>query len=620
MTDEQVILEEILPHVRRPARYLGTEWNAIRKNWDNVKVKMAFAFPDLYEVGMSHLGLQILYGMVNSRDEFLMERVFAPALDLEETLREKGLPLFSLESHKPLGEFDIIGFTLQYELTFTNVLNMLDLAALPYRSEERDDEAPLIIAGGPVAFNPEPLAPFIDAFLIGEGEEGIMEILEVVNECKKGSKRASRKELLERLVKVPGVYIPSFYRKEYTDEGRISEIVPLHPEAPEKVSRRVVKDLDQAYFPTSPIVPLAEAVHERGMLEVFRGCTRGCRFCQAGMIYRPVRERTPETLFAQGKEIIKNTGFEELSLVSLSTLDYSSVEELLSGLTEDCQETRTGISLPSLRVDSFSIKTAKDLPGRRTSVTLAPEAGTQRLRDVVNKGVTAEDLVEAVEAAMDAGWFAIKLYFMIGLPTESKEDLEGIAKLVEKVVKTGRSRTKGRKKLRVTVSASSFVPKAHTPFQWKGQEKRESLREKHEFVRALVKKSRAVYNWHNIETSVLESCFARGDRDMADVLERAFLKGCRFDGWTEHFRFSLWMESFEEVGIDPDHYAAQDFDHDQILPWDIIDSGVSKGYLIREYENAMQGEITLDCRELCGSCGLCPSLEVDTYLAEGGIS
>lgn len=617
MTIEQMLLEKILPQVRKPARYLGTEWNAVHKNWDAVPVRMVFAFPDLYEVGMSHLGLQILYGLVNSRENLLMERVFAPALDMEGELRRMGVPLFSLESHKPLSEFDVIGFTLQYELTFTNVINMLDLGGIPYRADDRQDHHPLVIAGGPVAFNPEPLAPFIDAFLIGEGEEGILEILEAVSDVKEGQVRASRSQMLEHLLGVPGVYIPSFYRKEYADNGKLKEIVTLHPRAPERVQRRVLDKLDTAYFPTSPLVPLAEAVHERGMLEVFRGCTRGCRFCQAGMIYRPVRERAPDVLLAQAEEIIKNTGFEEVSLVSLSSLDYSSIMDLISGLARGCETTRTGLSLPSLRVDSFSVETAKKLPGRRTSVTFAPEAGSQRLRDVINKGVTAEDLMDAVEAALEAGWFAIKLYFMVGLPTETKQDLESIADLVERVVSVGKRYTRGRKRPRVTISASSFVPKAHTPFQWEGQDPRDLLREKHEYLRSLIKKGRVEYNWHNIETSFLEACLARGDREMATVLEGAFLRGCRLDGWTEHFRFPLWMESFQAAGLDPDAYATKCFTYDDLLPWDMIDTGVSKGYLIREHQKALAGEVTSDCRQAaCEDCGVCTALGVATHLVK----
>jgi len=618
VTIEQVLWENILPRVSKPARYLGSEWNAVHKNWDAVPVRMAFAFPDLYEVGMSHLGLQILYGLVNGRDDFLMERVFAPAPDMEDELRRAGLPLFSLESHMPLNNFDIIGFTLQYELTFTNVLNMLDLAGLPYRAEERGDDRPLVIAGGPAAFNPEPLAPFIDAFLIGEGEEGIQEILTAVGEIKGEGPRAPKPRLLERLLDIRGVYVPSFYRKEYAADGRLKKIVPLHPRAPERVQRSVLPNLDAAYFPTSPLVPLAEAVHERGMLEVFRGCSRGCRFCQAGMIYRPVREKTPATLQAQAEDIIKNTGFEEISLVSLSSLDYSAIQDLLERLSGGCAASRTGLSLPSLRVDSFSVQTAKSLPGRRTSVTFAPEAGSRRLRDVINKGVTEADLMDAAEAALEAGWFAIKLYFMIGLPTETREDLDGIVDLVEKVTRLGRRYSRGRKRPRVTVSASSFVPKAHTPFQWEGQDPAELLRKKHEYLRPLISKCRAEYNWHNVETSFLEACLARGDRDLGAVVEGAFRRGCRLDGWTEHFRFPLWKESFQAAGLNPENYAARRFDYDQVLPWDMIDSGVSREYLIEEHRKALAGEVTPDCRHgACGKCGVCASLGVAAHLVKG---
>lgn len=609
MSLEETLNKEILPGVQKPARYLGTEWNAVHKEWDAVSVRMAFAFPDLYEVGMSHLGLQILYGLVNDREDLLLERVFAPARDMEEELRRRGVPLFSLESHRPLQEFDVVGFTLQYELTFTNVLNMLDLAGIPLRARDRGDGHPLVLAGGPVAFNPEPLAPFIDAFVIGEGEECLLEILQVVQEVKGRHSRASRSALLERLVQIPGVYIPSFYRVEYTGEGRIREIVPTHPKAPGKVRRRVVPDLDAAYFPVKPVVPLAEAVHERGMVEIFRGCTRGCRFCQAGIIYRPVRERSPEVLVRQAGEIVKNTGFEEISLVSLSSLDYSGLGSLIPPLTQECGATRTGLSLPSLRVDSFSVETARGLPGRRTSVTFAPEAGTQRLRDVINKGVTEDDLLDAVRAALDAGWNAIKLYFMVGLPTEERDDLEGIAELVHKVRQVGRK--SGKKRVRVTVSASSFVPKAHTPFQWEGQTPRSVLRERHHFLRELVGKSGGEYNWHNVEASFLEAVFARGDRRLAEALETAWRRGCRFDGWTEFFRFSLWEESFQTVGIDSVAYAERIFSYEEVLPWNVIDSGVSREYLIREHRRALAGTPTGDCRfESCTGCGICPAFQV----------
>jgi len=614
---EQILIEEILPRLRKPARYLGTEWNAVKKNWDETAVKMAFAFPDLYEVGMSHLGLHILYGLVNEQPEYLMERTFAPGQDLEEELRRRCLPLFSLESHRPLADFDIIGFTLQYELTFTNVLNMLDLGGIPLRSGERTGSHPLIIGGGPVVYNPEPLAPFFDAFVIGEGEEVLLEILQVVKRAKEEGFQKNREALLEELAELPGVYIPAFYRFEYTEEGRIRAVAPVHPKAPPRVKRRLLRDLDAAYYPAAPVVPLAETVHERGMLEVFRGCTRGCRFCQAGMIYRPVRERTPETLLRQAGEILKNTGYEEISLVSLSSLDYSSLEAFLPPLREQCRLARTGISLPSLRVDSFSVGVARNLPGgRRSSITFAPEAGTQRLRNVINKGVSESDFLEAVRAAFEAGWSAVKLYFMVGLPVEERADLEGVGDLVQKAKQIGRQVFRGRKRVQLTVSASSFVPKAHTPFQWEGQQPREILEEKHRFLRNLIQKSGAFYNWHQVEMSFLEAVFARGDRRLAAALEGAWRRGCRFDGWTENFLFPLWEESFRAANLDPRFYAERRLGYEEALPWDLIDPGIEKDFLVREYRRALAGLPTLDCRGApCEGCGVCPAFGAAPFLS-----
>jgi radical SAM family uncharacterized protein len=619
---EQHDLDELLSHLEKPARYLGSEWNAVHKDWDRTAVRMAFAFPDLYEVGMSHLGLQILYGLVNAHPDYLMERVFAPAPDLEAELRRGGLPLFSLESHRPLRDFDLLGFTLQYELTFTNILNMIDLAGIPLMSCERNDADPLVIAGGPVAANPEPLAPFIDAFVIGEGEDALPEVLSVIRQAKESAgaslrARWSRQRLLEKLAGIPGVYIPSFYSVEYNKEGRVQGFTALRPELQSCVRRRLAPDLNDVFFPTAPVVPLAEAVHERGMLEVFRGCTRGCRFCQAGMIYRPVRERDPQTLLRQAREIIDKTGYEEISLVSLSSLDYSDLDGLLPALGDQCTLSRTGISLPSLRVDSFSVDIAQKLPGgRRTSLTLAPEAGTQRLRDVINKGVTEADLLEAVAAAAAAGWSAIKLYFMVGLPTETQADLEGIGDLVRKAQRAGRS-ARGGKKLRLSISASSFVPKAHTPFQWEGQLPRQQLTERHAFLRELVKSSGADYHWHDIKTSFLEASLARGDRRLAGVLFEAWRRGCRFDGWTEHFNFDLWQDSFRAAGLDPEFYAGRRLSYDEALPWDMIDVGIDREFLVREHRRALAGAATADCRlGSCEGCGVCPSFGVEPRLVK----
>lgn len=613
---EKVLFEEILPVVQKPSRYLGTEINAIRKDWGRVAVKTAFAFPDLYEVGMSHMGLQILYGLVNKQPDFLMERVFAPAPDLEKELRERGIPLFSLESHRALSDFDVLGFTLQYEMTFTNILNMLDLAGLPLLANERASTHPLVLGGGPVACNPEPLAAFFDAFVIGEGEEALLEILDIVKEARGKENRGARADLLESLAEIPGVYVPAYYQVEYTGDGRIRKFIPCNSHVPPRVRRRVIKDLNFSYYPEAPVVPLAEAVHERGMLELFRGCTHGCRFCQAGVIYRPVRERAPDLLLRQAGEIVKNTGYDEVSLVSLSSLDYRGLDALLPVLRERSQTSRTGITLPSLRVDSFSVGVARNLPGgRKTSLTFAPEAGTQRLRDVINKGVTEDDLLDAARAAFEAGWQALKLYFMVGLPTEEQTDLEGIGELVRQVQQVARQVRKG-KKARLTVSAASFVPKAHTPFQWEGQVAREELDARHLFLRKLVRKAGATYNWHSIETSFIEAVFARGDRRLAKVLVEAWQRGCRFDGWTESFNFSLWEQSFEAAGLDPCFYAGRRMAYDEVLPWDIIDTGVDDEFLIREHQKALAGVPTADCRAAdCEGCGVCQTLGVSIKTA-----
>lgn len=616
----QLIENKILPKVLKPIRYQGNEWNSVHKDWDQIPVKVAFGFPDVYEVGMSHLGLRILYDIVNKREDTLMERVFAPWVDFEEKIREYRIPLFSLESYKPISEFDVLAFTLQYEMSFTNLLNMLDLSGIPLRSSERGDEWPLILAGGPTAYNPEPLAPFIDVFLIGEGEEAIHEILDVVKEWKES--KAGKKDLLKRMAGIPGIYIPEFYDVVYHPDGTIKEVVPNVSFAPQKVTKRVIKDIDKVEFPANPIVPFTEVVHDRIMLEVLRGCSRGCRFCQAGMVYRPVREKTPESIYRQADELMKNTGYDEISLTSLSTSDYSCVQGVLESLMDKYGSKGVGISLPSLRADSFSVDLAKQVQRvRKSSLTFAPEAGTQRLRDVINKGVTEDNLMEAVGAAFKAGWSSVKLYFMIGLPTETTEDLDGIADLAYKVVDLGREIMGDRVgRLKVTVSASSFVPKAHTPFQWVPQDTIESLKEKQNYLARRLKHRRIVFNWHDANLSFIEAVFARGGRKVGDALEQAWRKGCKFDSWSDHFKFDQWLKAFAGVGIEPDFYANRPFELDEVLPWDHIDAGVSKSFLASEYEEALVHKTTADCRfEKCTVCGVCQNLDVSTDLKGGRV-
>ncbi|OPX87925.1 MAG: Radical SAM superfamily protein [Pelotomaculum sp. PtaB.Bin104] len=611
------LLDQILPQVQKPARYTGGEWNAVRKDWSKVELKVAFAFPDVYEVGMSHLGLQILYSIVNTRKDTLMERVFAPWPDMEEKLREYNLSLFTLESCRPIRDFDVIAFTLQYELSYTNILNMLELAGLPLHSSLRGEEYPLVIAGGPCAFNPEPLASFIDLFVIGEGEEAIGDFLEVCRSAR--ARNLSKPDLLLELAQVPGIYVPALYRVEYLDDGAIAKIETAVAGIPNRVHKRVVRDLDLAPYPTKPIVPSTEIVHDRMMIEVLRGCTRGCRFCQAGVIYRPVREKKPETVRGLAKELVKSTGYDEISLTSLSSSDYTPVRSVIKSLMEDHAGRGVGVSLPSLRVDNFSVQLAKEVQKvRRSGLTFAPEAGTQRLRDVINKGVTEEDLMSTATVAFQEGWQAIKLYFMIGLPTETTEDLDGIVYLARGVLARGKRAGVPRGRLRVTVSVSSFVPKAHTPFQWEPQAPMAELKEKQAYLAARLRERGIVLNYHDPGTSFIEAVFARGDRRLDAVLEKARSLGCKFDGWSEHFSLDRWLEAFRQAGLDPAWYANRRYDYESRLPWDHISAGVSKRFLAQEHRRALDGVVTDDCRTgLCTGCGLCPGLEVAPFFAGG---
>lgn len=597
-------LNRLLKQVQKPARYTGGELNSVVKDNKDKLFRFAFCFPDLYEVGMSHLGMKILYHMLNEREDIWCERVFAPWIDMEQQLRDNNIPLYALESKDPINSFNMVGFTLQYEMSYTNIINMLDLGGIPLLSSDRGEEQPIICAGGPCAFNPEPLADIIDIFMIGEGEEVLPEVIDLYKKVKeKGGKRA---EFLKAAARIEGVYVPSLYNVEYNDDQTIKSITPICEDVPVRVKKRIIKDLDKAYYPNKIIVPFIDIVHNRMMLEVFRGCIRGCRFCQAGVIYRPVRERAPKTLIDSAKELINSTGYEELSLASLSTSDYTQLEQLTDGLLEVGKGQRVNLALPSLRVDSFSLDLMKKVQSvRKSGLTFAPEAGTQRMRDIINKGVTEQDLIRSSTMAFEGGWNNIKLYFMIGLPFEEQEDVEGIADLAHKVVEAYYSVVKEKrpKGLNVTVSVSSFVPKPFTPFQWEPQNTIEVLREKQRHLRGLIKTKKITYNWHESKVSFMEGVFSRGDRRLSGVLIAAHKAGCKFDGWDEFFSLDRWLGVFSECGIDPAFYANRRRETDELLPWDIIDAGVTKQFLVNELEKSKKGSLTPNCREGCSGCG-----------------
>jgi len=598
------ITDKILQKVEKPARYIGNEWNSVHKDPEKVKIRFAFCFPDVYEVGMSHLGMKILYHLLNEREDTYCERVFAPWVDMEEKMRENDIPLFAMETHDPVSGFDFIGLTLQYEMSYTNIVNMLDLAGIPIYSRDRTREHPFVCAGGPCAYNPEPLADIIDFFMLGEGEEIINEVMDAY--CIWKEESVSREEFLNNIVNIEGIYIPQFYEVAYNSGGKVESIKPKRTQYPEKIKKRIIKELDSTYFPEKVIVPFTDIVHDRIMLELFRGCTRGCRFCQAGFIYRPVRERSADKLLDLAKQLESSTGYEEISLTSLSTSDYSGLPRLTDELIKEMADKRVNLSLPSLRIDSFSLDLMeKAQKVRKSGLTFAPEAGTQRLRDVINKGVSEDDLLNSVTTAFNGGWSGVKLYFMLGLPTETFEDIEGIAELGSKVIGAYMSvpREKRGKGLKVTISTSSFVPKPFTPFQWEAQDTMEVLKEKQKFLKSKIKSKYISYNWHDPELSFLESIFARGDRRTGEVLVKAWEKGCKFDGWGEYFKFDKWMEAFEECGVNPQFYSNRKRDYDEVFPWDHIDIGVSKRFLIKENEKAYQAELTPNCRINCSGCG-----------------
>lgn len=598
--------DTLLLQVEKPAKYIGNEWNMVKKDPESVEVRFAFAFPDDYEIGMSHLGMKILYHILNRREDTYCERVFAPWVDMERLMREKGLPLYTLETYTPISEFDIIGFTLQYEMSYTNILNMLDLGGVPVLAKDRNRSHPFVCAGGPCAVNPEPLADFIDFFVIGEGEEVIHEIIDAYKDWK-GSGQ-DRNAFLELVAGIEGVYVPSMYEIVYYDDGTIMDIMPKSGKVPDTVRKRIVTDLDSADFPDDIIVPYIGTVHDRIMLELFRGCIRGCRFCQAGFIYRPVRERSPEKLNKLARSSVEKTGYDEISLVSLSTSDYSALPEFCDNLLEFSEKERVNLSLPSLRVDNFSLGLMERASKvRKSGLTFAPEAGTQRLRDVINKGITDEDLKSSVQLAVAGGWNSVKLYFMIGLPTETMQDVEGIADLGFSLIEScrGIADKHGGRGLNITLSTSNFVPKPFTPFQWEPMDSIEVLREKQYHLKDLIRKRtrRIRYQYHDPEISHMEAVLSRGDRRLGRVIHTAWKLGARFDGWDEHFSFERWQQAFEENGLNSSFYANRRRDFSEVLPWDHIDTGVNKGFLVRECQKAYEGDLTRNCANGCSNCG-----------------
>ncbi len=599
-------IDALMMKVEKPVRYVGGEFGSIMKNPEDVSVRYAFLFPDTYEVGMSHLGMKILYHTINRRDDAWCERVFSPWVDMEEKMRENGIPLFSLESRTPVREFDLLGITLQYEMSYSNILSALDLAGLPLRAADRT-EGPFVVCGGPCAYNPEPLAPFVDFFVLGDGEVSTHQYIDVYREWKASGR--PRGDFLKMIVGIQGVYVPSFYDVTYNDDSTIRSVLPKPGTGvPALVMKALVNDLTAADYPEQLIVPYGEVVHNRIMLEIFRGCTRGCRFCQAGMIYRPVRERSMERLLELAERLVTATGSDEISLMSLSSGDYSCLPDLAREMVQRFYEKRVSISLPSQRIDNFLTETLKETQKvRKTGLTLAPEAGTQRLRDVINKGVTEEDLMRSVRDAFEQGWSSVKLYFMLGLPTETDEDAMGIVDLAEKVRAVYFSIPKAQRApgFRVTVSASVFVPKPFTPFQWCGQLNEADVIRRQQMIRQAISRLKGVdFKYHAPDLSFLEATFALGDRRMADVLERAFRLGCRFDGWNDQFRYDLWLKAFEEAGVNPAFYASREKGLDECLPWDHLDAGVSKEFLLREWGKARRAELTHDCRKGCVGCGV----------------
>ena len=596
------LIQRVLPTVQKPARYTGGEFNEIKKDLTDVRVRVAFCFPDTYEIGMSNLGMRILYGVMNEMDGVWCERVFAPWGDMEQAMRTHNLPLWALESQSPVKDFDMVAFTIGYEMAYSNVLNMMNLAGIPLHSKDRHGLKNIVFAGGVCTFNPEPLADFFDFFSLGEGEDSTVEIVSLYDRAK--AEGWTKEQFLAEVATIPGVYVPSFYRHEYNEDGTLSAIVPLNG-APERITKRIIEDLDGAYWPTKMIVPSTEIVHDRANLEVFRGCIRGCRFCQAGFSCRPVRKKSPDVLYRQAVETMEDSGHNEITLSSLSTSDYRGLKELTDALIPYCAENKINLSVPSLRADNFSRELMEKLQTvRKSGLTFAPEAGTQCLRDVINKNLTEDEILSTCTQAFEGGWSNVKLYFMLGLPTETDEDVLGIAELVYKVIQAWKEHGTNKKRgLRVHVATAYFVPKPHTPFQWEKQITPEEYLRRCRLLKSHFYSKSIEYNYHAPDLSRLEAVFARGDRRLGPVIEEAVKNGARLDGWDEYFNYSCWFDALNTCGIDADFYTTRGYGEDEILPWDTIDVGISKKFLKRERKRAHEALVTPDCREGCAGCG-----------------